>query len=690
MEAFLISCTTCQVRLRVRQPELTGQILPCPKCGGMVMVEPIARDDGSAPTASGSLSTDSAVPRSDSFEHIEQLLEGKMTPSSPTPKSRWRVPVAEGSDTTTEPVSSPDTLLADATSDDEIDSSGGSFHRVALIGMGIIAGGVLAVAVAGWMLSRPSQTTTSANPLPTEIPDQKSEERAFEKLQEDERLQEDGRQRDTAPALVPDVEQQPPTSEFQEEESSSGDEASSLIATGPASDGSPPVPPTVAGETPEVSNGDERGDASEAAVNVPSTNEFAAGDELADFARWLQDVKPETARDPADSPKGSEPDSRDSSDPLEGDEPVVEILPSRTPPPPVNAETRLAAKVSALKMDDVPMIEALRAVSSISGVPISVDPNSLGRRNRPTDFPVKARVENASIQEVLKRMLKGTGLTFVVQQGQVRITTIPESRQEYVVAKHRIGDLTDGQPETAGQLSEWVRALFEPNSWVERGGEADCRVNGETFVISHRDTTQYRILVFFEQLRVARGLPPRTSMLEQRIRLDRRPAALDESVTLRLWQEVNLDDIAAEIEGQVSLRILVDWQALYEAGWTPQDRYMFLGVDQPLHAVLDDLLTPMGLTYHNVDAQTIEITSPAIIAAKPAVEVYRLTDTSRSVDDVRELSRRIADHVGKQRFAPNGEGAIFYDSVSQSIVISLPKGKQQDVLQWLRDAGQLR
>lgn len=141
MEAFLISCTTCQVRLRVRQPELTGQILPCPKCGGMVMVEPIARDDGSAPTASGSLSTDSAVPRSDSFEHIEQLLEGKMTPSSPTPKSRWRVPVAEGSDTTTEPVSSPDTLLADATSDDEIDSSGGSFHRVALIGMGIIAGG---------------------------------------------------------------------------------------------------------------------------------------------------------------------------------------------------------------------------------------------------------------------------------------------------------------------------------------------------------------------------------------------------------------------------------------------------------------------------------------------------------------------------------------------------------------------
>ncbi len=39
MEAFSITCTTCHSRLKVRDPEVIGDILACPKCGGMVLVE---------------------------------------------------------------------------------------------------------------------------------------------------------------------------------------------------------------------------------------------------------------------------------------------------------------------------------------------------------------------------------------------------------------------------------------------------------------------------------------------------------------------------------------------------------------------------------------------------------------------------------------------------------------------------
>ena len=38
-ESFSIACTTCQAQLRVRDRSAIGQILTCPKCGSMVLVE---------------------------------------------------------------------------------------------------------------------------------------------------------------------------------------------------------------------------------------------------------------------------------------------------------------------------------------------------------------------------------------------------------------------------------------------------------------------------------------------------------------------------------------------------------------------------------------------------------------------------------------------------------------------------
>src|SRR5687768_15097488 len=40
MDLFSITCTTCKTRLKVREESAIGQILACPKCGGMVMVRP--------------------------------------------------------------------------------------------------------------------------------------------------------------------------------------------------------------------------------------------------------------------------------------------------------------------------------------------------------------------------------------------------------------------------------------------------------------------------------------------------------------------------------------------------------------------------------------------------------------------------------------------------------------------------
>ncbi len=38
MDSFTVQCTSCQSRIRVRNPKLVGQIAQCPKCGSMIMI----------------------------------------------------------------------------------------------------------------------------------------------------------------------------------------------------------------------------------------------------------------------------------------------------------------------------------------------------------------------------------------------------------------------------------------------------------------------------------------------------------------------------------------------------------------------------------------------------------------------------------------------------------------------------
>ncbi len=95
MEGFSIACTTCRARLKVRDARVLGQILPCPKCGSMVLIERPSRQAAAAeedrvvddlPTPAPRLSP----PRSDSFENIDRLLEEPLRLPAGSASNRWR------------------------------------------------------------------------------------------------------------------------------------------------------------------------------------------------------------------------------------------------------------------------------------------------------------------------------------------------------------------------------------------------------------------------------------------------------------------------------------------------------------------------------------------------------------------------------------------------------------------------
>jgi DNA-directed RNA polymerase subunit RPC12/RpoP len=83
MDLFSITCTTCKSRLKVREQAAIGQILACPKCGGMVMVKPPpnwsagAAENADLPTATEVVSAAPPLNQTihnSAFEALDELL----------------------------------------------------------------------------------------------------------------------------------------------------------------------------------------------------------------------------------------------------------------------------------------------------------------------------------------------------------------------------------------------------------------------------------------------------------------------------------------------------------------------------------------------------------------------------------------------------------------------------------------
>jgi hypothetical protein len=382
-------------------------------------------------------------------------------------------------------------------------------------------------------------------------------------------------------------------------------------------------------------------------------------------------------------------------------EPVV-LQPTRPEPPIVDVAARLSEPISAIQLQDIPLVEALQLVTQLSTIPIHLAPDAICRRNMRANHSIRLTARDVTVRQLLDQIAAGANLGWTAVDGYVMVTTVPEASGELVTFHHDVADLIGGNADAAAALSGWVTQLIEYGSWssqADPGAEgadvprADCRVDGTKLVVTQRDTVQYRVLEFLEKLRVARGLAPRTRILSDRIAMGPRAThcvALEQTISLRPWQEQTIGQLAMALGRQASLQILIDWPALHAAGWSPEDTERFFCEQQALEAALDAWLRTKGLTYRVIDAQTLEITTPQALAGTHDVEMYRLKADDGSTVDLKSVTQQLLNQLGEATFQPEGSGALAYDELSGTLIVSLPQPDQAVVariIASLRPAG---
>lgn len=343
-------------------------------------------------------------------------------------------------------------------------------------------------------------------------------------------------------------------------------------------------------------------------------------------------------------------------------------------PAKVDVQARLADPLLEMGFADVPLADALKLLSQMSTLPITFDLDAMAELGVTIRDPVAVQVSDATTGKVLEAVLSNRGLTYVVEDDQILVTSPQRKRIALRAVPYTVSDLAGPEPAALSELAGLVQKLVAPESWRPAGGQGTVEPAEGVLRVVQTDPIHYQILTFCERLRAARGLPLRSQHDPNKFALatllDRARAKLSEPVTANFHKPTPLVRIIADLEELTGTRILIDWLALQAQGMSPGVEGSLNCRDLPLSEVLDDLLRPMGLAYRVVDADTLEVTTRRTVAARLELEFHPVGDLLTEGATAASLMEGIKDQVAGATWSEaGGPGVLHFDQPSQCLIV---------------------
>ncbi len=732
METFAITCTTCRSRLRVRDQTAIGQILACPKCGGMVMVKPppafnvLSEQRSDLPTATeveAPASKFNQTLHSSAFDVLEDLFSDAppKLPSTSAPGAVKALPA-----TPAQPQAPKPRFVG-----------GPPVHRSATPPVHRSATPPPA------QPAKPASTSTAAAP-------NASDSKVVKPVTQERPARASGGRpvfRDSEP-LPP-----PPPSEAEggavaehtearvaaprqnhwlmvagsvalgialavtavslaifyrprneaakkpgvaQEQTVPNEDANTKVVPGPAGSESP-ASAVVTEQPPAATNVAKAATESSPASDATKPPEVAA---LRDPLGLVNDANtaPSAVTPSTDSlAKFDNLIGGANNDPLAKSNPPPNQLPSLPPPdtspprpqvprPPareIDVAKRLADPLPAIETAETPLADFVQLISDLSTIPITLDvPFSPAT----PQSKVALQLTNTTVGAALAEGLKPLRLEYVIVDGQLIVRRVEPSS----VAKfsHDVKDLTGGDEQPMNELAELLKSIVEPGEWDGEGGRGSISVDvaKKAIVIAHRRAMQFAVLLAVEKLRRARTPPlPLVSKLDSPLftietRSALTKARLEKPLSLNYSQPTRLLTILDRLSEAAGVQILVDWQDVASAGWNPAAEATLVASNQPLAAALDALLGPLDLTWRIIDGQTLQVVTPQRLAEQGEFELYRVDQIISQDLSGDALAAKVRAALGDAAFRDGGGGGeIRYESESGCLLAWLPQPRQREL-----------
>ena len=660
MAHFSIECTTCQSRLLVRDLSAIGQILACPKCSGMVQIEPPAgwSPDASA-TAANAEATIATPPAQSSAAPVAEPAasapaETNAQPAKTAPQSPPSAPTAADVTAATQTLEPP-ALGWQSSLESQT-------HRTIIIAFGSLAAvAVLALlGVFAWNWMSRSQTSQLANGaesrLQASAPATKQPSASGESPAATDRPK--AEEPDAPVAKEPQLAPLPQLPE----------------ASPPATEEQQPIEAATLDTDTEEQPKNPALPATEPVVN---DNVEAPSDESQDDDSLNEDEPniAETEETPIEE------------SPVEGPL-LVEASAAQRHDPPVAEEgsvqdqiaERLAFRVQQIELPGAGLREFIELVIDLTALPISFDLQAVPPRQIADVSPIKVEKQDVSIAELLSQTLTKAGFTYTSSANGLTVTSQSAASKKIKRYRYPTDDLLSDEIDSQAAIAALLKRMVAPRSWQPALGARIEVLNDEVW-IEQTSAVHARLVAFCERLRLARGLPLKSRFAAERFSLvtprSEFASRLSQNVTCNFYQPAPFREVLAFLEKDTGLKFFVDWPSLQAEGFTPSTQVTCSVHDEPLESALDRIMPPLGLAWQMVDQQSIEIMGRQRAEAELTLAFYDLGDLIRNGKTAADLQTQVQQAVDQSpglgdasRWSGQGGPAeLYFDTPSRYLAV---------------------
>lgn len=324
--------------------------------------------------------------------------------------------------------------------------------------------------------------------------------------------------------------------------------------------------------------------------------------------------------------------------------------PPVTPAPLSGIDDVLAKPVKApLEFQGTPLRDVVAWIHREAGVAVFFDLPALADGG--VD-PAKAAATISAaaglpLASVLDMVLRGTGLTWIVRDDLIEITTPEKARERQVARTHDVSDLADATG--AAGLVELIPRLVAPETWEVVGGHGTIRSlplpRGAAIGVRHEYRVQRQVAGFLAALRRVKATPvkQRRPVADTGYWSDRPAAAaarvaLDKPVNAD-FQGLSLRNAVALLAKEASVPIGFDAAALRDAGIDIDAPNVTLALEgKPLEVVMNRILEPGDLVVEvQNDGLIVTIRDTSFEAMSAAFyPVDRLVGGGRTLNGIKE------------------------------------------------------
>ncbi|MGI6401672.1 MAG: hypothetical protein ACOX0A_06120 [Thermoguttaceae bacterium] len=700
---FQVSCPSCETLFEVTDPELVGQIVACPKCGGMMMIAPpeqVVEDDKSADAESQDSPKEQEPDAAslDARERSQQEEPGAAQERRESPSEQRDVLASEEFANLGSPVRKFNAKLF-------LFASG----AVCVIGAALFFG-----------------ILRTYRPTPDNKPDA---ELRTSVVDEEIAREPDAPEEATLDPDVPDA-QDEHASLFQEEALSLdsggvdvdgfgfGDNANIFENTGAESadfedetdtdDAEPSGDETLAPEDDVVTiDGEDEGldpfDASddeeiveddleleETEIEEPDEDEIPTEFDEAEFEEKNQ---PEEEDPTAEEDLGAVASTIDVS--LQSSLPILKVEPRE-----IDVDERLALRIRSIVFPESPAA-ALRLLSEFSGVPFEIDLDRFALLRPSLNMKLDLKLDDVDVKDALAQAAEM--LKWNVRQESDRVVIEPQRSDlsDYVEERFEVADLLEDvapflveiepgeAPEAPGKITpdalvRFITSLTPAQSWNDEEGKGTIALDGTTLVVANDSLSRRLVETLLEQLRVLRRLNSGSKIVgETLIPESLGWETLARRTPFNLLKPVSLQQAIETLENKFKFLVLWDDAALNSVGVGRDSLTGARFASAPLEQILSDLLAPLQLTYVILDERLLLITTLDKANAYKTVEIHGFStlDSPKTFEEALSLSSEMQAAVAPDSW--NEESvAIWLDVENSCWMIYQSQPVQREIRRW--------